>query len=67
MVKNLPTNAGAVGSIPGSRKSRGEGNGNQLHSSCGENPMDRDLQATVHMVARESDRTEQLSTHIQYH
>ena len=64
VVKNLPINAGALGSIPGSRKSPGEGNGNQLHSSCLKNPMDRgDLQATVHVVARESDRTERLSTH----
>ena len=28
MVKNLPANAGDVGSIPGSRRSPGEGNGN---------------------------------------
>ena len=28
MVKNLPPNAGAMGSIPGSGRSLGEGNGN---------------------------------------
>ena len=64
VVKNLPTSAGALGSTPGSRKPPGGGNGNQLHSSCLENPMDRgDLQATVHVITRESDRTERLSTH----
>ena len=39
-VKNLPANAGAMGSIPGSR-SPGEGNGNPLHYSCLGNPMDK--------------------------
>ena len=31
MVKNQPTNAGNVGSIPGSGRSPGEGRGNSLH------------------------------------
>ena len=40
------------GSIPGSGISPGEGNGNPLHHSCPENPMDRGTwQATVHGVA----------------
>ena len=30
VVKNLPANAGDMGSIPGSRRSPGEGNGNPL-------------------------------------
>ena len=34
-------NAGDPGSIPGSGRSPGEGNGNPLHYSCLENPMDR--------------------------
>ena len=34
MVKNLPANAGDMGSIPGSGKSPGEGNGNPLQYSC---------------------------------
>ena len=34
-------NAGDTGSIPGSRRSPGEGNGNPLQHSCLENPMDR--------------------------
>ena len=33
-------NAGDVGSIPGSGRSPGEGNGNPLQYSCLENPMD---------------------------
>ena len=33
--------AGNLGSIPGSRRSSGEGNGNPLQYSCLENPMDR--------------------------
>ena len=58
MVKNPPTNAGDVGSIPGSEKSPEEGNGNQLQYSCLGNPMDRGVwQATVHRVAKESDKT----------
>ena len=43
-VKNLPANAGDVrdmGSIPGSGKSPGGGNGNPCQHSCLENPMDR--------------------------
>ena len=34
-------NAGDLGSIPGSGRSAGEGNGNPLQYSCLENPMDR--------------------------
>ena len=46
---------GDVGSIPGLRRSPGEGNGNPLQYFCLENPMDRGAwQATVHGVA-ESD------------
>ena len=33
-------NAGDPGSVPGSRRSPGEGNGNPLQYSCLENPMD---------------------------
>ena len=56
VVKNSPTNAGDVrvmGSIPGSGRSPGEGNGNPLQYSDLENPMDRGAwQATVHGVAK---------------
>ena len=34
-------NAGDLGSIPGSGRSAGEGNGTPLQYSCLENPMDR--------------------------
>ena len=41
------------GSIPGSGRSPGEGNGNPLQSSCLENPMDRGVwQPTVSGLAR---------------
>ena len=41
------------GSIPGSGRSPGEGNGNTLQYSCLENPMDGGAwQATVHGVAK---------------
>ena len=33
-------NAGDLGSIPGSGRSPGDGNGNPLQHSCLENPMD---------------------------
>ena len=41
MVKNLPANVGDTGLIPVLGRSPGEGNGNPLHYSCLENPMDR--------------------------
>jgi len=51
--KESACNAGDLGSIPGSGKSPGEGNGNPLQYSCLENPMDRGAWwATVHGVAR---------------
>ena len=56
MAKNLPANAEDerdVGSISGSGKSSGVGNGNPLQYSYLENPVDRGAwQATVHGVAR---------------
>ena len=39
--KESPCNAGDPGSIPGSERYLGEGNGNPLQHSCLENPMDR--------------------------
>ena len=42
MVKNLPASAGDTGSIPGSERSLGEGNGNPFQNSCVENPMDKE-------------------------
>ena len=56
LIKNLPASAGDTrdeGSIPGSGRSPGVGNGNQLQYSCLENPMNRGAwQATVHGVTK---------------
>ena len=53
MVKNLPTNAGDMGLIPGLGRSPGEENGNPLQYCRLENTMDREaLWATVHRVAK---------------
>ena len=41
VVKNLPTNDEHVGSIPGSGRSTGGGNGNPLQYICLETSMDR--------------------------
>ena len=41
VVKNLPANAGDVGSIPGSERSPGGRNDNPLQYLCLENSMDR--------------------------
>ena len=66
MVKNPPANAGDtrdLGSIPGSGRSPGEGNGNPLQYSCLGNPMDRGAWwAAVH-GSQESDTTVLLSMH----
>ena len=52
-VKAPVCNAGDLGSIPGSGRFPGEGNGNPLQYSCLENPMDRGTWwATVHGVAK---------------
>ena len=58
VVKNPSASAGVVGLTPGLGRSPGEGNGNLLQYSCLENPMDRGTWwATVHGVARESDKS----------
>ena len=52
-VKNLPGNARDMSSIPGFRRSPGEGNGNPLQYSCLGNPMNRGAWwATVYGVAK---------------
>ena len=61
-------NAGDVGSIPGSGRSPGEGNGNPLQYSCLENPMDGGAwQATLVHGHKESDTTEQLHFTVSIH
>ena len=63
MVKNMPANSGDVGSIPESRRSPGEGNGNPLQYSCLEkNPKDRQAWwPIVYGGHRSSDTTEGLN------
>ena len=41
--KQSACNAGDLGSVPGSGRSPGGGNGNPLQYSCLENPMDREV------------------------
>jgi len=51
--KESACSAGDLGSIPGSGRSPGEGNGNSLQYYCLENPIDRGAWwATVHGVTR---------------
>ena len=40
VINSLPADVGDAGSIPGSGRSPGEGNGSPLQYSCLENPMD---------------------------
>ena len=66
MVKNPPANSGDirnVGSIPGSGRSPGKGNGNPLQYSCLKNPMDGGAwRATVHRVAKSRTRLGDFTT-----
>ena len=60
--KESAYNAGNPGSISGSGRSPGEGNGNPFQHSCLGNPMDRGAwQATDNGVHKESDTTKQLN------
>ena len=59
MVKNPPASARDAGSVPGSGRSPGEGNGGPLQYSCLENPRDREAWwAAVLWGHTESDMTE---------
>ena len=56
VVRNLPVNAGDMGSIPGLGRCPGEGNDYPLHYSCLKNPMDRGAsRATVDGVTKRHD------------
>ena len=56
-VKESACNAGDLGSIPGSGRSPGEGNGNPLQYSCLENPMGGGASwVMVHGVAKSQTR-----------
>ena len=62
VVKNPPPKAEGPGSIPGSGRFLGGGQGNPLHYTCLENPMNRgNWWATVDGVAKESDINSRLN------
>ena len=64
-VKAAASNAGDPGSIPGSGRSPGEGNGKPLQYSCLENPMDGEALVGYSPRSRkESDTIEQLHIHL---
>ena len=66
--KEFSCNVGDLGSIPGLRRSPGEGPGNPLQYSCLENPHgQRSLKGYSSWGHKESDMTEQLSTHTHTH
>ena len=58
--KESACHAGDLGSVPGSGRSSGEGNGNPLQYSCLENPMDREP-GRLHSVGSQRVRREQLT------
>ena len=62
VVKNLPPNAGEVGSILELRRSHGNGNSNPFQYPCLKNPVERGTwRATLHEVTKESELTWQLN------
>ena len=67
MVKNLPAKAEDTGSIPGSRRSLGEGNHNPLQYPCLGNSMDRGAWQTTVRGVSEGDTTEHAHTHAVSH
>ena len=70
VVKNPHANAGAArdtGSIPGSGRSPGEGNGNPLQYSCLENSRQRSLAGYSPGGHKELDETEHARIHTHTH
>ena len=61
--KESACNAGDEGSIPGSGRSPGEGNGNPLQYSCLESPTDRSLAGYSAWGCKESITTERTRMH----
>ena len=61
MEKNPPANAGDTGSVPGSRRSPGEGMAAHTSIFAWEIPRTEGWWATVHGVTKESDMTQQLN------
>ena len=70
VVKNLPASAGDVkdvGSIPGSGRSPGGGQGSPLHYSCLENPLGRGAwRAMVHGVTKSRTHLKQISMQLTF-
>ena len=65
LLMGVSTSSQRHGSIPGSGRFPGEGNGNPLQYSCLGNPMERGAwRATTHGVAKESDTTECTRLHV---
>ena len=68
VVKNLSPNTRDTGSISGSGRSPGKGNGNPLHYFCLENSMHREAWWTpVHGVTEQSDMTQRVHRHTHMH
>ena len=67
MINNPPANSGNMGSILGSGRSPGEGNGNLLQYSRLGNPLERGAwRATVHGVAKGSSMSQRLKQQQQF-
>ena len=65
--KESACNVGDLGSMPGSGRSPGEGNGSPLQYPCLEDSMDRGAwRATVHGVAKSRTRPKQLTLSLPY-
>ena len=67
-VKNMPANAEDTRDtflIPGLGRSPGEGNGNPIHYSCLENPMDRGA-SRLQSMGSQSIRLDCMTEHAQY-
>ena len=70
VVKNPPANAedvGVIGSIPGSGRSPGVGNGNLLQYSCLENSMDRGMPGGLQSMGSQRVRHNRVTGHIHTH
>ena len=63
MVKNPPANAGDPGSIAGSGRCPGEGNGNSFQYSCLESPWTKEPGGLQSKGSQRVDTTERLSMH----
>ena len=67
MVKNLPVNAGDVGSIPGSERSPGEGNDNPPWYSClGKSHKQRSLEDYIALASQIVKHSWAHTTHTQF-